>query len=89
MRNARTDARRVGHRGYSYQSLGVIELTAPGRAKQVNAGLQWLGFGRAARRYFAFHATLDVKHTAAWIPKSFARSSRQIRRWRSLSPRVL
>lgn len=57
------------HRSYAYQSigaLGIIELTAPGRAERVNAGLKRLGIGGEARRYFALHATLDVKHSAAW-----------------------
>jgi len=57
------------NRDYAYQSigaLGVIELTAPGRAALVNAGLQRLGVPGQARRYFALHATLDVKHSAAW-----------------------
>jgi hypothetical protein len=56
-------------RHYAYQSigaLGVIELTAPGRAELVNAGLKRLGVGGAARRYFALHATLDVRHSLAW-----------------------
>jgi len=56
-------------RHYAYQSvgaLGAIELTAPGRAKLVNAGLKRLGVRGAARRYFALHATLDVRHSAAW-----------------------
>src|SRR6476661_1178734 len=50
------------NRRYAYQSigaLGVIELTAPGRAEQVNAGLKRLGINGAARRYYALHATLD------------------------------
>jgi hypothetical protein len=57
------------HRRYAYQSigaLGVVELTAPGRAVKVNAGLKRLGVGGEARRYFALHATLDVKHSASW-----------------------
>lgn len=57
------------NRRYAYQSigaLGVIELTAPGRAACVNRGLKRLGFGGQARRYFALHATLDVKHSEAW-----------------------
>lgn len=56
-------------RHYAYQSvgaLGVIELTAPGRAKMVNAGLKRLGVPGAVRQYFALHATLDVRHSAAW-----------------------
>jgi hypothetical protein len=57
------------HRQYAYHSigaLGVIELTAPGRAQKVNAGLKRLGIDGEARRYFALHATLDVKHSGAW-----------------------
>ena len=56
-------------RHYAYQSigaLGVIELTAPGRSALVNAGLKRLGIGGAARRYYALHATLDIRHSAAW-----------------------
>jgi len=56
-------------RSYAYQSLGalgVIELTAPGRAELVNAGLKRLHFEGAARRYFALHATLDVRHSQTW-----------------------
>jgi hypothetical protein len=57
------------HRRYAFHSigaLGVIELTAPGRAAKVNAGLKRLGVAGEARRYFALHATLDVKHSEAW-----------------------
>jgi len=56
-------------RHYAYHSvgaLGVIELTAPGRARLVNAGLKRLGVRGTARQYFALHATLDVRHSAAW-----------------------
>ena len=56
-------------RHYAYQSvgaLGVIELTAPGRSELVNAGLKRLGIAGAARRYYALHATLDIRHSAAW-----------------------
>ncbi|HEY0465274.1 MAG TPA: iron-containing redox enzyme family protein, partial [Polyangiaceae bacterium] len=56
-------------RHYAYQSvgaLGVIELTAPGRSQLVNEGLKRLGIGGAARRYYALHATLDVRHSASW-----------------------
>ena len=59
----------AANRRYAYQSvgaLGVIELTAPGRAAHVNAGLKRLGIAGEARRYFALHATLDVKHSVAW-----------------------
>lgn len=51
---------------HSIGALGVIELTAPGRAEQVNLGLKRLGVAGAARRYFALHATLDKQHSAAW-----------------------
>jgi len=57
-------------RSYAYQSigaLGVIELTAPGRAELVNQGLKRLHFDGAARRYYALHATLDVRHSQTWI----------------------
>jgi hypothetical protein len=59
----------ASHRHYAFQSLGalgVIELTAPGRAAQVNAGLKRLGVAADVRRYYAIHATLDVKHSQAW-----------------------
>lgn len=61
-------------RSYAYQSigaLGVIELTAPGRAELVNAGLRRLHFEGAARRYYALHATLDVRHSQTWIREIF------------------
>jgi hypothetical protein len=57
------------NRHYAYQSigaLGVIELTAPGRAVRVNEGLKRLAVRPQARQYFALHATLDVKHSVAW-----------------------
>jgi hypothetical protein len=57
------------HRRHAYRSLGAlgaIELTAPGRARKVNAGLKRLGFDGEARRYYALHSTLDVKHSEAW-----------------------
>ena len=56
-------------RRYAYHSigaLGAIELTAPGRVAQVDRGLARLGVQKAARRYFALHATLDLKHSEAW-----------------------
>ena len=59
----------ASNRRYTYQSigaLGIIEQTALGRAEKVNAGLKRLGVGGEARRYFALHATLDVKHSIAW-----------------------
>ncbi|GAC1536040.1 MAG: hypothetical protein NVS2B9_01610 [Myxococcales bacterium] len=56
-------------RRYAYHSvgaLGVVELTAPGRVADVDRGLARLGVGKAERRYFSLHATLDVAHSAAW-----------------------
>ncbi len=57
------------HRRHAYRSigaLGVIELTAPSRARKVNLGLKRLGVDGEARRYYALHSTLDVKHSSAW-----------------------
>jgi hypothetical protein len=55
----------AGNRRFAYHcigALGVIEMTAPGRATLVDAGLR-----RAKKRhYFAVHAVLDVKHSEAW-----------------------
>jgi hypothetical protein len=59
----------AANRRYAYQSigaLGVIELTAPGRAVYVSRGLERLGVSSKARHYFALHAVLDVKHSGAW-----------------------
>jgi hypothetical protein len=59
----------AANRRYAYQAigaLGVVELTAPGRAVLVNQGLKRLGLDAHARQYFALHATLDVKHSEAW-----------------------
>jgi hypothetical protein len=59
----------AANRRYAYQSigaLGVIEMTAPGRAVHVARGLQRLGVSPRASHYFALHAVLDVKHSAAW-----------------------
>lgn len=59
----------ASNRRYAYQAigaLGVIELTAPGRATLVNEGLKRVKIASRARHYFALHATLDRKHSAAW-----------------------
>jgi Iron-containing redox enzyme len=59
----------AANRRYAFHSigaLGAVELTAPGRAALVNAGLQRLGFGMPVRRYYALHSTLDVKHSEDW-----------------------
>jgi hypothetical protein len=59
----------AANRRYAYQSigaLGVIELTAPGRAAHVACALRRLGMDGKARLYFELHATLDVRHSEAW-----------------------
>ena len=45
---------------------GVIEQTAPGRARLVGLGLKRLGVSGKDRHYFDLHAILDIKHSAAW-----------------------
>jgi hypothetical protein len=47
-------------------ALGAIEMTAPGRAALVTQGLNRLGVPKKQSHYFALHAILDVKHSAAW-----------------------
>jgi hypothetical protein len=57
-------------RRYAYHAIGafgVIELTAPGRVRQVSAGMRRLGLSGRARAYFDLHAALDVSHARAWI----------------------
>jgi len=57
-------------RRYTWQSigaLGVIELTAPNRVRQVSTGLKRLGISREMRAYFDLHAALDVSHSRAWV----------------------
>jgi hypothetical protein len=59
----------AANRRYAFHSvgaLGVIEMTAPGRAKQVDLGLRRLGIPAKKRHYFALHAVLDIKHSASW-----------------------
>ena len=51
---------------HSIGALGVIELTAPARAKRVADGLRRLGVSGKHRHYFDLHAVLDVKHSEAW-----------------------
>ena len=51
---------------HSVGALGIIELTAPGRAACVAKGLRRLGFTGKERHYFDLHAVLDVKHSADW-----------------------
>jgi hypothetical protein len=57
------------NRAYAYHSigaLGVIELTAPGRAVKVYEGLKRLGVSHEAQRYYLLHSSLDIKHSAEW-----------------------
>lgn len=63
------------NRAYAYHALGalgVIELTAPGRAAQVSLTLRRLKISAKARHYFDLHAVLDVKHSEAWNREVFA-----------------
>ena len=73
----------ASNRWYVYQSLGslgAVELTAPGRAKYVNAGLKRLGVGGQQRMYYAVHATLDEKHAETWISEVFVPTVRRMPR---------
>jgi hypothetical protein len=66
---ANTMAGLAANRRYAYHSvgaLGVIEMTAPARSAATSAGLKRLGVTAGNRHYFALHAVLDVKHSAAW-----------------------
>ena len=66
---ANTMAGLAASRRYAFQSvgaLGVIEQTAPGRAKLVGEGLRRLGISGKDRHYFDLHAILDIKHSEAW-----------------------
>lgn len=57
-------------RRYAYHALGAlgaIELTAPGRVKQVSVGMERLGLDGRMRAYFDLHAALDVSHAKCWI----------------------
>lgn len=70
-----TMAALASNRAYAYHAigaLGVIELTAPGRAAQVSLALRRLKVSAKARHYFDLHAVLDVKHSEAWNREVFA-----------------
>jgi len=57
------------HRSTAFHSLGclgVVELTAPGRARAVHEGLKRLGITPTGQRYYLLHSTLDVQHSAQW-----------------------
>ncbi|TDU28258.1 heme oxygenase-like protein [Panacagrimonas perspica] len=56
-------------RRYAYHSigaLGVVELTAPSRVRQVDKGLKRLGVAPRARSYFTLHSRIDVLHSREW-----------------------
>lgn len=66
---ANTMAGLACNRRYAFHSvgaLGVIEQTAPSRAKLVGDGLRRLGVAPGDRHYFDLHAILDIKHSEAW-----------------------
>ncbi len=65
-------ATRRNYAWHSLGALGVIELTAPDRSAAVAAGLRRLGVSGKDRLYFDLHATLDVKHSAAWNAEAIA-----------------
>jgi hypothetical protein len=57
------------NRHYAFHAvgaLGVIEMTAPGRAEQVARGLERLGVPKRQSHYFVLHAVLDIKHAESW-----------------------
>jgi hypothetical protein len=59
----------AANRHYAYHSigaLGAIELTAPSRATFVDAALTRIGLSTKTKQYYALHAVIDVKHSAAW-----------------------
>jgi hypothetical protein len=65
-------ATRRDYAWHALGALGVIELTAPARSAAVAAGLRRLGVAPKDRLYFDLHATLDVKHSAAWNAEALA-----------------
>ena len=59
----------AANRHYAWHSigaLGAVELTAPSRATFVDAALVRIGLTTKARQYYALHAVIDLKHSAAW-----------------------
>ncbi|HEY1144513.1 MAG TPA: iron-containing redox enzyme family protein, partial [Sphingomicrobium sp.] len=65
-------ATRRDYAWHAVGALGVIELTAPDRSAAVANGLKRLGVSGKDRLYFDLHATLDVKHSAAWNSEAIA-----------------
>ena len=69
---------------HSVGSLGVVELTAPGRVALVAKGLKRIGVEPRTRKYFDLHAVLDVKHSADWNEealKPLLRENPSLGRW--------
>ncbi len=59
----------AANREFAYHSigaLGVIELTAPARAKKVYEGLKRLGVSTDGQTYYLLHSALDIKHSEEW-----------------------
>jgi hypothetical protein len=54
------------YRYHAIGALGVIELTAPTRVKEVAEGLKRLGFNTKETLYFDTHATVDLTHSERW-----------------------
>ena len=65
-------ATRRDYAWHALGALGAVELTAPGRSAAVAQGLKRLGVASKDRLYFDLHATLDVKHSAAWNAEAIA-----------------
>ena len=51
---------------HSIGALGVIELTAPTRARKVADALERIGLSGKATHYFRLHATVDIGHSRDW-----------------------
>ena len=88
-------ATRRDYAWHALGALGVIELTAPARSAAVAQGLKRLGVPAKVRLYFDLHATLDVKHSAAWNAEALLpavaedpRRARGHRRRRADAPQV-
>ena len=65
----------AANRATAYHSLGclgVVELTAPDRARAVYEGLKRLGISPTGQRYYLLHSTLDVQHSIQWNREALA-----------------
>ncbi len=57
------------NRPFAFQSLGalgVIELTAPDRARKVAEGMRRLDYNPKVRAYFDLHSVIDLHHSKDW-----------------------